>query len=189
MYQRLILIWHRLSVARPHVSSLYCSPQASRPLRTDSSAKQKSIGLLADGWGAAPSQTLSLCSGPVRHPSCEWTHCARSVSLWELSTSTHYVWRRHKAHYEDRWTQAAFWSSEETDLGLFLLFLFKSPKTFVGPTVLYRTKATVFVALVSYDYDASPGLCFSAITIVSDKAWWKCLVLITFANMQTFQSN
>lgn len=65
-------------------------------MRTDSSAKQKSIGLLADGWGSALSQTLSLCSRPVRHPSCEWTHCAHSVSLCELSTSTHYVWRRQK---------------------------------------------------------------------------------------------
>lgn len=50
-------------------------------MRTDSSAKQKSIGLLADGWGSTPSQTLSLCSRPVRHPSCEWTHCAHSVHL------------------------------------------------------------------------------------------------------------
>lgn len=65
----------------PMLSTLYCSAWASGPVRTDSSAKQKSIGLLADGWGSTLSQTLSLCSRPVRHPSCEWTHCAHSVSL------------------------------------------------------------------------------------------------------------
>lgn len=61
-------------------SPLYRSTQASRPARTDSSAKQKCIGLLADGWGSTPSQTLSLCSRAVRHPSCERTHRAHSVS-------------------------------------------------------------------------------------------------------------
>lgn len=89
MQQSLILIWHRNTLA-----CLYCSAQASRPARTDSSAKQKSIGLLAEGWGSTPSQTVSLCSRPVRHPSCEWTHCAHSASPCELLTSTHYVWRR-----------------------------------------------------------------------------------------------
>lgn len=79
-------------------SRLWRSQEASRPARTDSSAKQKSIGLLADGWGSTPSQTLkplfpagqtpqlrvdTLCS--QRLPPCELTH-----------TSTHYVQRRQK---------------------------------------------------------------------------------------------
>lgn len=43
MQQRLILIWHGNSLACPHVfrSALWC-----RPVRTDSSAEQKAIGLL-----------------------------------------------------------------------------------------------------------------------------------------------
>ncbi|CAB1454754.1 unnamed protein product [Pleuronectes platessa] len=86
-------------------STLYCIVR--RPVRTDSSAKQKSIGLLADGWGSTLSQTLSLCSRPVRHPSCEWTHCAHA----NPSTSTHYVRKKAKAHYQESPTQVMVVSS------------------------------------------------------------------------------
>lgn len=96
----------------PMCSSLYCSLWAKEPERTDSSAKQKYIGLLADGWGSTLSQTLSLCSQPFRHPSCERTHCAHSVSPCELSTSTHYVWRRQGSLSVQ--FGLFFWSCEDT---------------------------------------------------------------------------
>lgn len=128
-------------------SPLYCSREASRPVRTDSSAKQKSIGLLADGWGSTPSQTLSLCSRPVRHPSCEWTHCARSVSLHVNSLPPLIMCEEGKSSLSGQSGASSllkFWGYSNylraTDLGLYFSILFKSPQTHSHPAVAYKTR-------------------------------------------------
>lgn len=70
----------------------------SRPARTDSSAKQKSIGLLADGWGSTPSQTLKPLFPAGQTPQLRVdTLCSQRLPPCELTpTSTHYVRRRQK---------------------------------------------------------------------------------------------
>lgn len=144
-------------------------------MRTDSSAKQKSIGLLADGWGSTLSQTLSLCSRPVRHPSCEWTHCAHSVSLCELPTSTHYVWRRQKLIIRTVGHKQPFEVLRIQQLPPsyrpgFVLFHSIQINHRHSAIPLYHTRQEGIVALVSGDdCDASVGLCFFAILFFKDK--------------------
>lgn len=79
-------------------SHLRRSQEASRPARTDSSAKQKSIGLLADGWGSTPSQTLKPLFPAGQTPQLRVdTLCSQRLPPCELApTSTHYVRRRQK---------------------------------------------------------------------------------------------
>lgn len=79
-------------------SSLRRSQEASRPARTDSSAKQKSIGLLADGWGSTPSQTLKPLFLAGQTPQLRVdTLCSQRLPACELApTSTHYLRRRQK---------------------------------------------------------------------------------------------
>lgn len=114
---------------------------------TDSSAKQKSIGLLADGWGSTLSQTLSLCSRPVRHPSCEWTHCAHSVSLCVNSLPPLIMCEEGKSSLSGQsgtssllklWGYSNYlWA---TDLGLFFPFYSNLHRHSAIPLPLYKTR-------------------------------------------------
>lgn len=81
-------------------SPLHGRPLGNRAARTDSSAKQKSIGLLAEGWGSTHSQTLSLCSLVTQTPPAARGHTGlHNVSLCELYLHSLSV-KRAKAHYQ-----------------------------------------------------------------------------------------
>lgn len=89
-------------------SHLWRSQEASRPARTDSSAKQKSIGLLADGWDSTPSQTLKPLFPAGQTPQLRVdTLCSQRLPPCELTpTFTHYVQRRQKLIIRTVWRGA-----------------------------------------------------------------------------------
>lgn len=96
----LILIWHR-NKPDPMCSALYYGPQASGPVWTDSSAKQKCIGLLCDGWDSTLSQTLRLCSRVSQTPQLRGnTLWSQRLPMWTVHLRSLCA-KKAKAHYQD----------------------------------------------------------------------------------------
>lgn len=159
MHQQLVLTWLKRTL---HVFLL--TVQVRRRARTDSSVKQKSIGLLADGWGSTPPQTLSLCSRSVGYPPAASGHNVLTASRHVNPLPPLIMCEEGKSSLSDRWGTSSLLTGGgycnylgARDLGLCFL-LYSNLQTFP----LYCTRQKAFVVLVSGDYDASAGLCFFA---------------------------